>query len=69
MRAKTFLKKWGFVPTFFVKHYLRGGKFKSNQILSSKYDGPLKEPIKNFTYYIDLLLSKIKYLKLILFKT
>ena len=30
--SKTFLKKWGFVPTFFVKHYLRGGKFTNNII-------------------------------------
>tara|TARA_B100001250_G_scaffold366794_1_gene348411 strand:+ start:781 stop:1656 length:876 start_codon:yes stop_codon:yes gene_type:complete len=67
--SKTFLKKWGFVPTFFVKHYLRGGKFMNNKILSSRYDGPLKPPTKNFSYYIDLLFSKIKYLKLILFKT
>ena len=29
--SNTFLKKWGFAPTFFVKHYLRGGKFSNNK--------------------------------------
>ena len=67
--SNTFLKKWGFAPTFFVKHYLRGGKFSNNKIITFKYDGPLNEPVKNFTYFIDLFVSKIKLLKLILFKS
>ena len=67
--ANTFLKKWGFTPTFFVKHFLRGGKFSKNKIISFKYDGPLNEPVKNFTYFVDLFISKIKFLKLILFKS
>jgi len=67
--SNTFLKKWGFTPTFFVKHYLRGGKFSENKIISLKYDGPLNNPLKNFTYYLDLFISKIKLLKLIIFKS
>ena len=67
--SRTFLKKWGFLPTFFVKHYLRGGKFIKNRILSSHYSGPLKEPVKNFSYYFDLFISKIKLFKLSLFKS
>ena len=67
--SNTFLKKWGFTPSFFVKHFLRGGKFSENKIISFKYDGPLDEPVKNFTYFIDLFISKIKFLKLILFKS
>ena len=67
--SNTFLKKWGFSPSFFVKHYLRGGKFSNNKIITFKYDGPLNEPVKNFTYFIDLFISKIKFLKLILFKS
>ena len=67
--SSTFLKKWGFTPAFFVKHFLRGGKFSKNKIISFKYDGPLNEPAKNFTYFVDLFISKIKFLKLILFKS
>ena len=67
--SNTFLKKWGFVPTFFVKHYLKGGKFSKNKIISLKYDGPLNEPVKDFTYFFDLLISKIKFLKLALFRS
>ena len=55
------------LPTFFVKHYLRGGKFLKNVILSEKYNGPLNEPKKNLSYYFDLLISKIKLYKLLIF--
>ena len=48
---KTFLIKWKFTVDFFVKHYLKRG---------GEYDGPLNEPKKNFIFYIDLLLSKLK---------
>ena len=62
---KSFLKKWGITPVFFTKHYLRGGKFKNNKIECNKYDGPLDNPVKNLNYYFDLLICKIKYIKLI----
>ncbi len=48
---KTFLKKWGITPKFFKKHYLK---------TRSKYFGPLSDPNKNFIYYLDLLVCKIK---------
>ena len=50
--AKTFLLKWGFSIKFFKKHYLRSAK---------KYEGSLKDPIKNISYYIDLFITKLKY--------
>jgi glycosyltransferase involved in cell wall biosynthesis len=49
--AKTFLKKWGITTKFFFKHYLKTG---------SIYDGPLKEPDKNFLFLIGLFICKIK---------
>ena len=58
--AKSFLLKWGITVDFFKKYYLRTG---------TKYIGPLNEPTKNFTYFVDLFISKIKFLKLILFKS
>ena len=67
--SNTFLKKWGFSPSFFIKHFLKGENFSENKIVSFKYDGPLNEPVKNINYFVDLFISKIKFLKLILFKS
>ncbi len=50
---KTFLKKWGITIKFFKKYYLK---------TNTEYTGPLPEPKKNFLYYLDLLLCKIKLL-------
>jgi len=56
--AKTFLLKWGISIKFFKKHYLH-----SDTIFNSD----LKEPVKNFNYFFELLICKIKlfYLKLL----
>ena len=58
--AKSFLRKWGITVDFFKRYYLRTG---------TKYTGPLNEPAKNFTYFVDFFISKIKFLILILFKS
>ena len=60
--TKTFLKKWKITPTFFTKHYLRGGIFSDNKIICKSYDGPINEPIKNFSYLKDLIKCIIKLL-------
>ena len=54
----TFIKKWGISHKFFKKHYL-----KSRTV----YKGPLKEPSKNLSYYLDLFICKIKlfYIKIV----
>ena len=49
--AKTFLIKWGITTKFFFKYYLKTG---------SIYNGPLKEPRKNFSFLFGLLICKIK---------
>ena len=46
--AKSFLRKWGITVDFFKKYYLRTG---------TKYTGPLNEPAKNFTYFVDFFIS------------
>ena len=46
----TFLKKWGITSKFFKKHYLKS---------KTKYLGPLKEPEKNTSFFLDLLICKI----------
>ena len=48
----TFLLKWGISTYFFKKHYLRS---------KTLYDGPLKDPEKNFKYYVGLLKCKIAF--------
>ena len=58
--TKTFLKKWKITPTFFTRHYLRGGIFLNDKIISNKFFGPLEEPVKSFSYYIGLLKCKVK---------
>ena len=55
---KTFLKKWGITHKFFKKHYLRS---------RSIYNGPLKEPKKNFHYFFQYILCKLKLIYLIIF--
>jgi len=60
--TRTFLMKWKITPKFFVKHYLRGGKFTGNKIISEKYVKPLSNPIKNLIYYFDYFICKLKYL-------
>ena len=59
---KIFLKKWGFKIKFFNKFYLRGCISKNGRIYCNQYDGPLKEPIKNFSYFFNLVLNKIIFL-------
>ena len=48
----TFLKKWGISVKFFKKFYL-----KTNTL----YEGPLKEPNKNFYYILNYVINKLHY--------
>ena len=50
--AKTFLLKWGISIKFFRKHYLK---------VNTIFDGPLKDPVKNFEYFIDFLKCKVSF--------
>tara|TARA_B100002051_G_C16718371_1_gene630821 strand:- start:123 stop:956 length:834 start_codon:yes stop_codon:yes gene_type:complete len=50
---KIFLKKWKISISFFKKHYLK---------TNTRYNGPLIAPKKNLSYYLDLLICKIKLL-------
>ena len=49
--TKTFLKKWGITPKFFFKFYLQTG---------SVYNGPLNEPSKPLSYFLGLMICKIR---------
>jgi glycosyltransferase involved in cell wall biosynthesis len=53
--SRTFLKKWGITVKFFKKHYLKTGE---------KFTGTLQDPIKNLSYYFDLLICKLKLIML-----
>ena len=56
--AKSFLLKWGISIKFFKKYFL-----KSDTI----YLEPLKEPVKNFNFFFDLIICKFYYLYLKIF--
>ena len=55
----TFLKKWGITTKFFKKHYLKS---------YTKYYSSLSNPEKTFMYYKDLLICKIKFFYIWVFK-
>ena len=55
---QTFLRKWKISIRFFKKHHLR-----SMQV----FEGLLSEPEKNFSYYYELVICKIKLFYLIFF--
>ena len=50
---RTFLLKWKMTVDFFVKFYLNRGH---------EYKNPLNGPHKNFSFYINLNICKLKYL-------
>ena len=60
--AKIFLNKWGISTKFFRKHYL-----KANTLYTSELGGPNK----NFFYFLELFLCKIKlfYIKIFIKKS
>ena len=66
--ARTFLLKWSITPIFFVKYYLRGGSFVDGKIKCEKFDGPLHEPKKDFFYFINLSICRIKLIYYKMFK-
>ena len=63
---KIFLKKWGISINFFEKYYLKSGLNNEKKLIFNKYDGPLKNPIKNFNFYAELIKVKIMFVYLIL---
>ncbi len=67
--SKVFLKKWKVSANFFKIFYLKSGVGKDGKQIFNKYDGPLKEPKKNITYFYKLFINRLKYmyLKLIYF--
>jgi len=67
---KIFLKKWGMSINFFEKFYLRSGLDNKKQLIFREYMGELKNPKKNFNYYIEYFKVKLQkiYLNIINYK-
>ena len=67
---KIFLKKWGLSINFFEKFYLKSGLDNSKNLIFNNYDGPLKDPHKNISYYLELIKVKFQliYLKIVNYK-
>jgi hypothetical protein len=53
--GKIFLLKWGYSIKFFKKYFLKSDE---------KYQSELKEPIRDFKYFINLFICKINFLYL-----
>ena len=58
---KIFIRKWKISINFFEKFYLNSGLNEKNEFIFNKYDGPLKEPIKSFEYFLNLITDRFKY--------
>ena len=63
---KIFLKKWGISINFFEKFYLRSGLDDKKQLIFREYMGELKDPKKNFRYYIEYFKVKLQKIYLII---
>ena len=55
---KIFLLKWGISINFFEKFYLKSGLNKDKKLIFNKFKEPLSNPIKNFSFYFELILVK-----------
>ncbi len=67
---KIFLKKWKIGINFFEKFYLKSGLDKNKKLIFNEFNGPLKEPKKDLSYFYELFINKLNlfYLILINFK-
>ena len=63
---KIFLRKWGISINFFEKFYLRSGLDNKKKLIFREYMGELKDPKKNFVYYIEYFKAKLQKIYLIL---
>ncbi len=66
---KIFLKKWGININFFENFYLTAGLDKNKNFIFTKYNGPLRDPIKNLRYFKELIKCKLQLLYLNLIKS
>ena len=65
---KIFLLKWGMSINFFEKFYLKSGLNKDKKLIFNKFKEPLSNPIKNFSFYLELIISKFSLLYLLINK-
>ena len=62
---KIFLLKWGMSINFFEKFYLKSGLNKDKKLIFNKFMEPLSNPIKNFSFYYELIIIKFLLLYLL----
>ena len=65
---KIFLLKWGMSINFFEKFYLKSGLNKDKKLIFNKFKEPLSNPIKNFSFYFELIIIKFLLLYLLINK-
>jgi len=66
--GKIFLNKWKITINLFEKFYLRSGIDKNKNKIVNKYDGPLKEPEKNISFFYEFIKCKVQKIYLMLIK-
>ena len=65
---KIFLLKWGMSINFFEKFYLKSGLDKNKKLIFNEFKQPLSNPVKNFSFYFELIISKFLLIYLLLNK-
>ena len=55
---KIFLLKWGISINFFEKFYLKSGLDKNKKLIFNEFKKPLESPIKNLSFYFELIVNK-----------
>ena len=67
---KIFIRKWGMSINFFEKNFLKSGHDANKNMIINKFDGPLKNPNKDYFFFINLLIFKLYklYLNIINYK-
>ena len=65
---KIFLLKWGMSINFFEKFYLKSGLDKNKKLIFNEFKEPLSNPVKNFSFYFELIISKFLLIYLLLNK-
>lgn len=65
---KIFLLKWGISINFFEKFFLKSGLDKNKKLIFNEFLEPLRDPVKSFSFYKELIINKLLLLFLIINK-
>ena len=64
---KIFLKKWGMTINFFERFYLKAGLDENKDQIFDRFEGILKDPNKDLSYFIEMFKNILQYIYLKIF--